>query len=313
VTVPGRTATLGPMGEQRLTVATNDGRTLEVLDFGPDGHLPLVFHTGTPAGLVPYGPMTDAVASRGLRLVMYARPGYGASVPQPGRVIADAAADTAAILDHLGAGPFVTVGWSGGGPHALACAALLPGRCLAAATMAGVAPYDSPGLDWFAGMGQDNLDEFGAALEGEAAVTAMLSGAPAALAELSGAQVMEEMSGLLSGPDEAAVTGGFGEHLAESLSTAVSHGIAGWRDDDLAFVRDWGFAVEGLAGSGVPVAVWQGGQDLMVPGAHGAWLAGHVPAARTHLLPDEGHLTLAVTVFSDIVTELLELAGVQPG
>jgi pimeloyl-ACP methyl ester carboxylesterase len=301
------------MGEQRLTVATSGGRTLEVLDFGPDGRLPLVFHTGTPGGLVPYEPMTDAVAGHGLRLVMYARPGYGASDPQPGRVIADAAADVAAILDHLGAGPFVTVGWSGGGPHALACAALLPGRCLAAATMAGVAPYESPGLDWLAGMGQDNIDEFGAALQGEAAVTAMLNGASAALAGVTGAQVIEEMSGLLSPPDKAALSGSFGEHLAESLSTAFSGGIAGYRDDDLAFVRDWGFAVEGLAASGVPVGVWQGGQDLMVPGTHGAWLAAHLPAARTHLLPDEGHLTLAVTVFSDIVAEVLELAGVQPG
>jgi pimeloyl-ACP methyl ester carboxylesterase len=301
------------MAEQRLTVATSGDRTLEVLDFGPAGRLPLVFHTGTPSGLVAYQPMADAMAGHGLRLVMYARPGYGASGPQPGRVIADAAADVAAILDHLDAGPFVTVGWSGGGPHALACAALLPGRCLAAATMAGIAPYGSPGLDWLAGMGQDNIDEFGAALAGEAAVTAMIGGAATALAGVSGEQVIGEMSGLLSGPDQAALAGGFGEHLAESLRTAVSSGIAGWRDDDLAFVRDWGFAVEGLAGSGVPVGVWQGGQDLMVPGTHGAWLAAHLPAARTHLLPGEGHLTLAVTVFSDIVAELVELAGVQPG
>jgi pimeloyl-ACP methyl ester carboxylesterase len=299
------------MAEQRLTVPVGGGRTLEVLDFGPAGALPLVFHTGTPGGLVAYGPMADAVARHGLRLVMYARPGYGASDPQPGRVIADAAADVAAILDHLGAGQFVTVGWSGGGPHALACAALLPGRCLAAATMAGVAPYESPGLDWLAGMGQDNIDEFGAAIAGEAAISAMLGDVAGALSGVSGAQVIEEMSGLLSPPDKAALSGSFGEHLAESLSTAVSGGIAGYRDDDLAFVRDWGFAVEGLAGSRVPVGVWQGGQDLMVPGAHGAWLVANLPAARAHLLPDEGHLTLAVTVFGDIVAEVAELAGSQ--
>ncbi|MEP7023689.1 MAG: alpha/beta fold hydrolase [Actinomycetota bacterium] len=299
------------MAEQRLTVPAGGGRTLEVLDFGPDTGLPLVFHDGTPGGLVAYGPMADVVAGLGLRLILYARPGYGASDPQPGRVIADAAADVTAILDQLGAGPFVTAGWSGGGPHALACAALLPGRCLAAATMAGVAPFDSPGLDWLAGMGPENIEEFRAALEGEAATSAFLSGAAGELREISGGQVVDGMGGLLSDVDKAVLSGDFGEFLAASMRAALSSGIAGWRDDDLAFVRDWGFEVTGLAGSPVPVAVWQGAQDLMVPPAHGVWLAGQLPAARTHLLPDDGHLTLAATVFGDIIAELLELAGVR--
>jgi pimeloyl-ACP methyl ester carboxylesterase len=152
--------------EQRITVPADGGRVLEALVAGPDDALPLVFHTGTPSGLVWNAPLAEAAAARGLRTVLYARPGYGASTPQPGRLVADAAADVDKILERIGADEFVTAGWSGGGPHALACAALLPVRCLAAATIAGAAPYDSPGLDWMAGMAEENHEEFRAALAG---------------------------------------------------------------------------------------------------------------------------------------------------
>ena len=175
--------------EQRITVPADDGRVLEALVAGPDDALPLVFHTGTPSGLVWNAPLAEAAAARGLRTVLYARPGYGGSTPQPGRLVADAAADVDKILERIGADEFVTAGWSGGGPHALACAALLPVRCLAAATIAGVAPYDSPGLDWMAGMAEENHEEFGAALAGEADLTTFLDGAAGSLRELSAAEV----------------------------------------------------------------------------------------------------------------------------
>ncbi|MGI8446514.1 MAG: alpha/beta fold hydrolase [Streptosporangiaceae bacterium] len=147
-----------PRGTRVL--ATPDGRQLEVLAAGPEDGLPLIFHNGTPGGLVAFPAMAAAAAERGLRTVMYARPGYGGSTGQPGRRIADAAADITAVLAEVGAQQFVTVGWSGGGPHALACAALLPGRCLAAASLAGVAPARAAGLDWTAGMGPENVTEF---------------------------------------------------------------------------------------------------------------------------------------------------------
>src|ERR1022692_2842636 len=133
------------MTADRFSVPAADGRRLGVRACGPADGLPFVFHSGTPSGLVAYDPMTEAAAALGLRTVIYSRPGYGRSAPHPGRLVADAAADVTAILNHAGAGPFVTAGWSGGGPHALACAALLPGRCLAAASIAGVAPYDGEG------------------------------------------------------------------------------------------------------------------------------------------------------------------------
>jgi pimeloyl-ACP methyl ester carboxylesterase len=117
-----------PSSDQRLNVAAPGGRVLDVLIAGPEGGLPLVFHTGTPAGLVGLGPMAQTAAARGLRTVLYARPGYGDSTPQPGRLVADAAADVAAILDRLRIDEFVTAGWSGGGPWAWAASSPTPTR-----------------------------------------------------------------------------------------------------------------------------------------------------------------------------------------
>ncbi|HEY7145693.1 MAG TPA: alpha/beta hydrolase [Streptosporangiaceae bacterium] len=292
----------------RLAVTAPDGRTLDVLVSGPPDGLPLVLHSGTPSGLVAFGPMTRAAADRGLRTIRYARPGYGGSTAQPGRRVADAAPDVAAILDHLGAGEFVTAGWSGGGPHTLACAARMPGRCLAAATIAAVAPRDSEGLDWQAGMGQENIEEFAAAAAGETQVTAFIEAAAEYLREVTAGAVAAGLGDLASAADIAALTDDYAEYLAASLRASVRNGIAGWRDDDLAFVSGWGFTPEELGGQ-VPVAIWQGDQDRMVPFTHGQWLAAHIPGARAHLLTGHGHLTLAKTMFPQILDDLAGLCG----
>jgi pimeloyl-ACP methyl ester carboxylesterase len=295
------------MTAEKVIVRAADGRQLEALASGPAGGLTVVLHNGTPAGLMAAPRIAAAAAERGLRLVLYARPGYEGSTPDPGRRVADATADLAAVLDGLGAGEFVTVGWSGGGPHALACAALLPGRCLAAASMAGVAPYHAEGLDWQAGMGQENLAEFDAAVAGPEALTSFLEPAARELASVTGADVAPGLGDLASAADKAALTGEFADYLAASFRAAVASGVAGWRDDDLAFVADWGFTMAD-AGAGAPVAVWQGDQDMMVPWSHGQWLAAHIPGARVHLLPGEGHLTL-VHAFGAILDDLMDLAG----
>jgi len=291
----------------RLMVQARDGRRLEVLTSGADDGLPLLFHTGTPGGLVAFPPMAEAEAARGLRTVMYARPGYGESTAQPGRLVADCAADVAAILDHLGADQFVTAGWSGGGPHALACAALLPDRCLAAASLAGPAPRRAEGLDWLAGMGPENIGEFTAAAEGGEKLDRMLAGAVAELADVTGEQVAASLGGLLSAADQAVLTGAFADYLAESFRAAVRGGAAGWRDDDLAFVGDWGFSLADCAA--VPTAVWQGDQDLMVPFSHGTWLAAHVPGARAYQRLGEGHLAFGAATYGLVLDDLLDLAG----
>ena len=295
------------MTAEKVIVQAADGRQLEALAIGPAGGLTVVLHNGTPSGLIAAPAIAAAAAERDLRLVLYARPGYEGSTPDPGRRVSGAAADLTAVLGGLGSGEFVTVGWSGGGPHALACAALLPGRCLAAASMAGVAPYHAEGLDWVAGMGAENVEEFGAALAGEDALTRFLEPATRELAAMTAADVVAGLGNLVSAADQAAVTGEFADYLAAAFRAAVACGVAGWRDDDLAFVADWGFTMADV-GAGAPVAVWQGDQDMMVPYSHGQWLAAHIPGARAHLLPGEGHLTLA-RVFGAILDDLLDLAG----
>jgi pimeloyl-ACP methyl ester carboxylesterase len=264
--------------------------------------LPLVLHHGTPGGAATWPATLEAAKVRGLRLVMPARPGYPGSTPQPGRRVADVAADVAALLDALDCDAFLTAGWSGGGPHALACSAVLRGRCLGTATIAGVAPYQAPGLDWLAGMGPENVQEFGAAVAGEASLSEFLDGAAAGLRTVQGAQVIAELGGLLSAPDKAALTSEFAGYLAASMRSACSEGIAGWRDDDLAF---WGFPLD----SAGPVAVWQGSEDLMVPPAHGKWLAKHLPGARARLRRGEGHLTFVAAGLGEVLDDLIDLAG----
>lgn len=295
-------------GISTFFVRTADGRSLHTLMAGPADGLPLVYHSGTPSGLVPYEPMIAAAAAAGLRLITYARPGYGQSDPNPGRRVADVAADVLAILDHVGAERCASVGWSGGGPHALATGALLGDRCLAAATIAGVAPYRAAGLDFLAGMGDENIAEFGAAEQGEGPLSAFLSEQADALAQVTGEQVAEALGGLVTPVDQAALTGSFAEYQAESFRVAMSTGIAGWRDDDLAFVADWGFDLADLR---LPVSIWQGDQDAMVPFAHGQWLASQITGARAHLLPGEGHLSLGVTRIGDIVAELAAATGAR--
>jgi pimeloyl-ACP methyl ester carboxylesterase len=292
--------------EQRITVPADEGRVLEALVAGPDDALPLVFHTGTPSGLVWNAQLADAAAARGMRTVLYARPGYGGSTPQPGRLVADAAADVEKILERIGADEFVTAGWSGGGPHALACAALLPVRCLAAATIAGVAPYDSPGLDWVAGMAEENHEEFRAALAGEADLTAFLDRESGSLRDISAAGVADGLGGLVSETDKAALTGALADYLAAALRAAVTPGIDGWRDDDLAFTRDWGLSLDAL-GHATPVAIWQGDQDRMVPETHGSWLAANIPLAQARFRPGEGHLSL-INRLGEILDDLMNLA-----
>jgi pimeloyl-ACP methyl ester carboxylesterase len=312
------------METERRRIAMPDGRSIEVLIAGPPDGLPLVLHEGTPVGLVLYPPTVQAAGERGLRTILTARPGYEASTPRPGRRVVDVAADIAAVLDELGADTFVTLGWSGGGPHTLACAAALPGRCLAAASIAGVAPYTARGLDWLAGMGPENVEEFGAATAGEAELTEFLDSAAVTFTALTGASVAESLGGLVIEADKAALTGEYADHIANALRAAMNSGIAGWRDDDLAFIKDWGFSLgwdappdasaDAPAGyprgtPAAPVAIWQGDQDQMVPYAHGQWLAANIPGARVHLMPGEGHLSLTVSSFGLILDDLLDLAG----
>jgi pimeloyl-ACP methyl ester carboxylesterase len=285
---------------ERLTV-----RDLEVIRHGPPDGRAVVFHVGTPNAPDEFPLLTDAVDERGWQLVAYARPGYAGSARREGRSVADAARDVAMILDELGIGRFVTIGWSGGGPHALACAALLPERCDAAASLAGVAPFDADGLDFLAGMGPENVEEFRAAKRSPDELEAFLAQFADELSKITGEEVAASLGGLVDDVDRRALTGEFAETVARMIRRALSTGIAGWFDDDLAFVKPWGFGLDRIA---VPVSIWQGAHDRMVPFAHGEWLAGHVPGARVHLYDDEGHLSL-VQQLPRILDDLVSRAG----
>ena len=272
-----------------LDVVTGDGRRVHVYDGGdPDGEM-VIAHHGTPsAGLLAAAWNAQARAD-GVRLVSFDRAGYGGSDRNPGRRVADAAADSAAVADALGATRFRTWGLSGGGPHALACAALLPDRVVAASTLAAVAPYDAGGLDFLAGMGQDNLDEFKAAVEGPDALHSSLVGQRSGLLEASAEQLRDALQSLLPDVDRAVLTGDWAEFLHASFLRALAPGVDGWLDDDLAFVQPWGFDPVDIE---VPVLVLQGEHDKMVPFGHGRWLASRIRTADVRLSAEHGHLTL---------------------
>ena len=294
------------MSERWVSVELDDGRSLEAVVQGAEDGTLLVFHHGSPSAGQPFDPFHRAAAERDIVLALPSRAGFGGSSRQEGRTVSSAAADAAALADHLGHDRFLTAGWSGGGPHALASAALLPDRVRAAATIAGVAPYDAEGLDWTAGMGEANQIEYPLAARDPDELLRWMAPHVEAMAKIQPGEIVAEMRSLISEVDAAQVTGEFGENLAASFRSAFRNGPWGWYDDDLAFVRSWGFE---LADIRVPVSIWQGRQDLMVPITHGEWLAAHIPGARAHLRPEDGHLSLGVGAFGEILDDLLEASG----
>jgi pimeloyl-ACP methyl ester carboxylesterase len=282
------------------TIELKDGRALDIQDTGGDGDV-LLFHHGTPGSLTQLADMVDAASRHGLRLVTYSRAGYGGSSPHPGRSVAAVVDDMEQVLDHLGADRCVTAGWSGGGPHALAMAALLPARTAGALLIASVAPYEAEGLDFMDGMGEANVEEFGAAVAGEPQLRANLEMQAAGLRDADGAGVVEALATVLPEVDRAVLTDEFGDWLAANIREGLRNGIEGWLADDLAFARPWGFDLGSVQ---VPTMLWQGSEDLMVPFAHGVWLADHVAGVTPHLLRGEGHLSIGVGALDTMVEEL---------
>ena len=270
-------------------VAGPAGRALHVHEGGDPAGRAVLVHHGTPLSGALYAPWIAHAADHGIRLIGYDRPGYGGSDPHPGRTVADAAADVGAIADALGIDRFATWGISGGAPHALACAALLGERVVAAASLAGVAPFDAAGLNYFGGMGSDNLNELGAAMMGREALEPLLAGGSAGMLAASAADLADEMRSLVSEADQAALADGYAEHWSATMPQVFARGIDGWRDDDLAFVAPFGFDVAQI---NVPVLVWHGRHDLFVPLSHGEWLAREIPGADVRITSDDGHLTL---------------------
>ncbi len=284
-----------------------DGRRLDVRVSGRPGDPPLVFHHGTPGAYTPIRALERGAHERGLRLVTASRPGYGGSSRQPGRQVADVVADTEAALGSLGADRCLVAGWSGGGPHALACAARLPGAA-AVLVIAGVAPFPAEGIDWMAGMGEGNVAEFGAALEGEEQLRRFLHGVREHLKAAQVADILSSLNTLLPEVDRAVLTDEFGEDMAASFREALRTGVDGWLDDDLAFTKPWGFGFEEIT---APTMIWQGSADLMVPFAHGQWMAARVPGVSAHLEQGEGHLSIGLGALDRMLDELVSAGGLN--
>jgi len=264
------------------TVQTPDGRILAVQESGDPGGRPVLVHMGTPNSRHLYGPTKADAAARGLRLISYDRPGYGGSTPQPGRSHADCAADVRTIATALGIERLGIWGISGGGAHALACAALLPDLAAGVASLAGLAPYGAEGLDWFEGMGQENADDILLCATDKAAARKKMDEDWKEAMASSADDLAEQFPTLLSPVDAGVLTGELAEYLAFSQHEGLAAGSEGWWEDGEAELAD----------ISVPVLIVHGRHDKFVPFGHGEWLAARVPGAEAWLLDDDGHLTL---------------------
>ena len=293
---------MGVWEPEELSVSAGNGRVLEFVVAGPQDGALLFSHHGTPGAAEMFDPLVDAGAERNLRHVTYSRPGYGASGRLKGRSVASCVADVAAIADALGHNRFYSVGGSGGAPHSIACAALLPDRVIAAAAIASPAPVGAEGLDWFAGMAKENLAEVAATQAGDRELQEFLEREAAAMLKPTGEEILTALGELVSEVDRRAANGELGEFMARELAHALATGVWGWFDDDRALFGDWGFE---LADVGAPLSLWHGGQDQFVPIAHGQWLAAQL-RADAHLRPDQGHLSLSLGSYGEILDTLLE-------
>jgi pimeloyl-ACP methyl ester carboxylesterase len=258
---------------------------LEVHELGDPAGLAVIAHHGSPASGLPY----ERWETPGVRLLSYDRAGYGGSTRQPGRDVAAVTGDIETIADALELERFATWGISGGGPHALACAALCGGRLIACASLAGVAPWGAEGLDWLAGMGEGNVEEFDLVLEGEEALRPAIERDRLQMIDSSPAGMRDVFETLLGEADRAVLEGPLIDHVHANTIHGLERNGDGWIDDNLAFVRPWGFDLTAITR---PVLIVQGGDDRFVPRSHGEWLAAHVPGAEAWIDDENGHLTL---------------------
>ena len=285
------------------TARTPDGRTLAIEDAGDPAGRPVLVHNGTPNSRHLYGPAVADAAARGLRLIGYDRPGYGGSTPQPGRTVADCAADVRAVCAELGIERLAMWGASGGGPHVLACAALLPDLVTAAASLCSLAPADAEGLDFFDGMGQENADDFRLLKRDPEAARAKLESDREQSLAATAADLAKILQTLLTPTDAAVLTGEFAEYLVYTGHEGLAPGAQGWWDDGVAHASPWGFELSAIR---VPVLLMHGRQDQFVPFGHGQWLAARIPGVDARLLDHDGHLTLETNRMGEVHAWLAE-------
>ena len=239
-----------------------------------DDRLAVFWHHGSPNIGAPPEPLFAAADRLGIRWASYDRPSYGGSTPRPDRNVASAASDASAVADALGIDRFAVMGHSSGGPHALACTALLPERVLGVVSVSGMAPFGAEGLDWFEGFGPGGAAQLRAAATGRAALEKHL------------AETDDEAD--FTPEDEAALAGEW-SWLIDVVRPAIAGGMGGFIDDDLAAVGAWGFDPADIV---APALFLHGCRDRMVPSSHGEWLARRCPSAELWLRPDDGHISI---------------------
>jgi pimeloyl-ACP methyl ester carboxylesterase len=276
---------------------------LRVEEAGDPAGKPVLTHHGTPGAGHLYKLHAADASDRGIRLIGYDRPGYGGSTPQPGRSVADCASDVRAIAEALEIGRLAVWGVSGGGPHALACAALLPDLVVGVGSLASPAPYGAPGLDYFSGMGQENVDDMKLTLEDEPAARRKLIEDRERTLAMTAGQMVGAFPTLLSAVDAAAFTPDLAEYLFTCSRDGLAPGGEGWWDDGMCQLRPWGFSFDEIR---VPVQLWHGRHDQFVPFQHGEWLASRIPGVEAHLTDEDGHITLGQNRVAQVHAWLLE-------
>jgi pimeloyl-ACP methyl ester carboxylesterase len=281
-----------------------DGRELEILDNGINSDQAIIFHHGTPGHATAWLSWLDEAAAAGVRALSYSRAGYGTSDRNPGRSVISINSDIAQVLDGKGITKFVAIGWSGGGPHALANT--FEPRNVGAISLAGVGAFGVDDLNFLEGMGPENHDEFGAALKGESVITQWMNDNAVAMKNVSGNDIREAFGGLIGDADKDVLEGATADAMAATMRSGLAVSFDGWIDDDLVFIKHWGFD---LAAITKPVILWQGDQDLMVPHAHSYWLEKHIPTAKLTFIPGHGHISLGEKYRPEILKQALELLG----
>lgn len=275
-----------------------DGRELEIADNGINSESAIVFHHGTPGHASSWTDWLESAATAGIRAIAYSRAGYGTSDRNPGRSVINVNSDIAQVLDAKNITKFVSIGWSGGGPHCLANT--FEPRNVGAISLAGVGAFGVDDLDFLEGMGPENHDEFGAALKGEAVIDQWMNDNAGAMKSVTGSDIIEAFGGLIGDADKAVLEGGEADAMAASMRSALAVSFDGWIDDDLVFVKKWGFELEAIT---KPVFLWQGDDDFMVPHAHSYWLEKHIPTATLSFKPGEGHISLTVRYRKEILAQ----------
>ncbi|QLL23963.1 alpha/beta hydrolase [Actinobacteria bacterium IMCC25003] len=279
-----------------------DGRELEILDNGINSESAIIFHHGTPGHVSMWSEWLEAAAAAGIRALSYSRAGYGTSDRNPGRTVLSNNNDIAQLLDAKNITKFVAIGWSGGGPHCIA--STFDPRNVGAISLAGVGAYGVDDLDFLEGMGPENHDEFGAALKGESVIDQWMEDNAGSMKSVTGDEIREAFGGLIGDADKAVLEGVAADQMAAAMRSALAVSFDGWIDDDLVFVKPWGFD---LAAITKPVFLWQGDDDFMVPHAHSYWLEKHIPTAKLTFKAGEGHISLGIKYRAEILAQAQDL------